>query len=672
MKIMRTKKFAAWAVAAMVCLAGTFTSGIVAAADSTEASSAPQKLDNASCLVCHDGKKGKLEKTGANGAKLALAPIAPEKFGKGVHSALQCVSCHKDITDTATPHKTDVAQKPDCVQCHLSMWETAKKDNLTQEKARLGIVVQNIEAYKKSLHAKPSAEDKSRPSATCNDCHDVHTFNVPPRGTSKRADEWHKIVPNVCGDKCHSGELDQYNGSVHGKALREKNNLKAAVCIDCHTSHAIGSTSAGPVKMTLTEKCGGCHEENMKTYRDTYHGQVNSLGSAATAKCYDCHGSHDIQKTEDPTSMVNPKNRLQTCKQCHDSKKPGMIDATAGFTSFSPHANTYDFKKYPQMWLTSKFMIVLLVGVFAFFWLHSGLWYFRELKHRKEQGSFPHIRVGDLPADEKYFRRFPVGWRIAHLVFAISLMTLVLTGMTALFAQSSWAPIVSNLLGGAKSMGIIHRVMAVFFVGVFVIHVIYIAQHLLRSKTFRIFGPDSLVPNWKDLADIIGMFKWFLDKGPRPQFDRWTYYEKFDYWAPFWGVTIIGASGLMLAYPGVTATYLPGWVFNVATVIHGEEAFLAAVFLFTVHFFNNHFRPDKLPPPDIVMFTGLCPLDEFRREHPAQYQRLVDTGEIEKYLEDAPSAPMTLGSKILGISLLAIGLGMLILVAIGFFGGHGG
>lgn len=54
----------------------------------------------------------------------------------------------------------------------------------------------------------------------------------------------------------------------------------------------------------------------------------------------------------------------------------------------------------------------------------------------------------------------------------------------------------------------------------------------------------------------------------------------------------------MLAFPHVTATYLPGWVFNVATLVHGET-FLAAVFLFTVHFFNNHFRPDKLPPPDV-------------------------------------------------------------------------
>jgi hypothetical protein len=178
------------------------------------------------------------------------------------------------------------------------------------------------------------------------------------------------------------------------------------------------------------------------------------------------------------------------------------------------------------------------------------------------------------------------------------------------------------------------------------------------------------VPNWKDFRDIWGMFKWFLGRGPKPMFDRWAYFEKFDYWAVFWGVTIIGGSGLMLAFPHVTAEVLPGWIFNIATLVHGEEAFLAAVFLFTVHFFNNHFRPDKLPPPDIVMFTGTQSLEEFRREHPAQYQRLVEAGQLESYLVEKPSRPMTVGSKILGLALIAIGLILLVLVASGFISRH--
>jgi hypothetical protein len=147
-------------------------------------------------------------------------------------------------------------------------------------------------------------------------------------------------------------------------------------------------------------------------------------------------------------------------------------------------------------------------------------------------------------------------------------------------------------------------------------------------------------------------------------FDRWTYWEKFDYWAVFWGMAIIGGSGMMLAFPGATASVLPGWMFNVATIVHGEEAVLAAVFLFTVHFFNNHFRPDKFPL-DTVMFTGAVPLEEFRREHALEYQRLVASGELARHLVDAPSRAMTLGSKVLGFTLIAIGLVLLVLVLAG-------
>ena len=168
-----------------------------------------------------------------------------------------------------------------------------------------------------------------------------------------------------------------------------------------------------------------------------------------------------------------------------------------------------------------------------------------------------------------------------------------------------------------------------------------------------------MVPNLRDLEGAISMFKWFFGKGPRPMFDRWTYWEKFDYWAVFWGMGIIGGSGMMLAFPNVTASILPGWVFNIATLIHGEEAFLAAVFLFTVHFFNNHLRPDKYPPPDVVMFTGAVALDEFKREHTLEYQRLVDSGELEQYLVDAPSPQFTQGARLLGIVLILCGLALL-------------
>jgi cytochrome b subunit of formate dehydrogenase len=204
---------------------------------------------------------------------------------------------------------------------------------------------------------------------------------------------------------------------------------------------------------------------------------------------------------------------------------------------------------------------------------------------------------------------------------------------------------------------------------IFFVHVVYMAMRVVPDWRPRDwFGPNSFVPRWKDLEDAIGMFRWFFGKGPKPMFDRWTYWEKFDYWAVFWGMAVIGGSGLMLAFPNQTASILPGWVFNVATLVHGEEAFLAAVFLFTVHFFNNHFRPEKYPPPDITMFVGAVPLEEFKREHAAQYERLVKSGELDKCLVDAPSRPMTIASRVLGLVLITFGLTLLVLVFTGFFG----
>jgi thiosulfate reductase cytochrome b subunit len=247
-------------------------------------------------------------------------------------------------------------------------------------------------------------------------------------------------------------------------------------------------------------------------------------------------------------------------------------------------------------------------------------------------------------------------------------MTLVLTGMAVFYAETGWAKAIMEALGGPRMAGLMHRTAATIMLGIFFGHLVVVAVGIVRRRRqFQWLGPNSFVPRWKDLEDAIAMFRWFLGRGARPMFDRWTYWEKFDYWAVFWGMAIIGTSGFMLWFPSVIASVLPGWVFNVATLIHGEEAFLAAVFLFTVHFFNNHFRPDKLPPPDIVMFTGSVPLEEFRREHALEYRRLVETGELAKHLVDAPSRPMTIGSRILGLVLIAFGLVLLVLVVSGFF-----
>ena len=667
----RLREFAVSCALALACLGLT---GPAHAAEQGAAAPAAL-LDNATCLGCHDAKKAKLETRDAQGKAHALQAIPSEKFGLSVHSMMQCVTCHSDIKDNADKgnvHARNTAQalkKVDCAGCHQDLWEQTQKHGRAADRPRLGVVAKNVEAYKTSFHARPSSDDKTKPNATCNNCHDVHTFNVPPKNTPEYT-QWRLAIPNMCGASCHTDQLEAYQGSVHGKEIGKNMLAHAAVCSDCHTAHSISNTSGDPFKLTVTANCGTCHEEQFDSYKDTFHGRITTLGYSYTAKCYDCHGSHEIKRVDDPQAKVHPDNRIGTCQSCHNPKK-GLPDVPKGFASFQPHGNEHDFGRYPQIWIAFQMMTGLLVGTFAFFWLHTALWFYREYKERKARAGQPHIRLDEVPAAlrGKHIQRFSRTWRIAHLLFAVSLMVLTFTGMPLFYPDVAWAPAIMKALGGPRNAGLIHRAAAIVFAGVFFWHLIYLVVRIGRNwRTFKLFGSNSLVPGLQDAKDILAMFKWFFGQGPRPKFDHWTYWEKFDYWAPFWGVTIIGVSGLIMWLPGFFGAFLPGWVFNVAGIFHGEEAFLAVVFLFTVHFFNNHFRPDKFPV-EVVMFTGTMSLEEFKTDHGVEYQRLVDSGELEGRLVDAPSAFKVTASKALAFTLIAIGLTLLTLVGIGFFRG---
>jgi len=163
------------------------------------------------------------------------------------------------------------------------------------------------------------------------------------------------------------------------------------------------------------------------------------------------------------------------------------------------------------------------------------------------------------------------------------------------------------------------------------VDVVKIKRRERLSLRQLIFGPGSMLFNRKDLQDFVGNIKWFLGKGPRPHYGRWTYWEKFDYFAVFWGIAVIGLTGLMLWFPVFFTRFISGWVLNVATIIHSDEALLAVGFIFTVHFFNTHLRPEKFPM-DIVVFTGRMPLEEFKRDKPAEYEALVKAGTLDSYL----------------------------------------
>ncbi|MEW6195290.1 MAG: cytochrome b/b6 domain-containing protein [Bacteroidota bacterium] len=269
-------------------------------------------------------------------------------------------------------------------------------------------------------------------------------------------------------------------------------------------------------------------------------------------------------------------------------------------------------------------------------------------------------------SNKLYYERFDAYSRFLHLLVIISFLSLALTGMIIKFSDSSVFKTLSDLMGGYEVTGSIHRFAAIITFLYFFLHISYLINKRKKRKTsFKemLKGESSLVPNKRDWEEFKATLKWFLGKGPRPVYGRWTYWEKFDYFAVFWGVAIIGTSGLILWFPEFfTSLGIPGEIINIATIIHSDEALLAVGFIFTIHFFNTHFRPDKFPM-DTVIFTGKVELEELKEDRAREYE-LIQTDEKykERVTDIAPSPALERAARIFGFTALTIGLLIIILI----------
>ncbi len=282
-----------------------------------------------------------------------------------------------------------------------------------------------------------------------------------------------------------------------------------------------------------------------------------------------------------------------------------------------------------------------------------------------------------LAEPHRQYRRFKLRHILLHILVITSFLGLSLTGLPLRFSDQHWAQVLMRLYGGSANAGHIHRYCAVltfmYFAGALLMsfHFLFLRKDVAGNFLQRLFGPDSLCPNFKDVRDVVGMLKWFVFKGPKPSFDRWTYWEKFDFLAVFWGMFAIGGSGLILWFPELFGGFLPGWSFNVATIIHSDEALLATGFIFTVHFFNTHGRPEKFPM-DYVVFNGQISKHEFMEERGEQWKRYEQNGTLSDYeVHTSTSALYDFVMKGFGFTALFTGLGLLLLMVLAFISsGH--
>jgi cytochrome b subunit of formate dehydrogenase len=280
--------------------------------------------------------------------------------------------------------------------------------------------------------------------------------------------------------------------------------------------------------------------------------------------------------------------------------------------------------------------------------------------------SSPASAPASAPA-QRYFRRFTREQRYLHAVLFTTFLGLAATGLPMRFSESFWARRVAAGVGGFGAILFFHKFFAVVLTIAFLIHVrdVFVRGVLNREKGI-FWGATSMVANWKDVTDLFGHMRWFLGLGPKPQFERYAYWEKFDYWAVFWGMVVIGFSGYAMWFAPFFAHFLPGWALNAVLVIHSEEALLAILFIFSIHFVNTHLRPDTFPM-DMVVFTGVESEEEFKNKRPLEYERMVKSGKVLTRLGEKPPTWLVNFTRVVGFMAIAIGLTLLVLTLTAYF-----
>jgi cytochrome b subunit of formate dehydrogenase len=613
---------------------------------------------NTACAQCHTDVTPSLERaceTVTEEVDCGVCHAEPvQEFQASTHGVLlaandpdapSCQDCH----EKHAVQKHEIPASPTyprnvpflCAKCHRQGEKAA---------VRINSEIDDIFAsYLDSIHGKGLVQSGLVVTATCPDCHSPHGELPPedPRSTVNK-----KNVAHTCGT-CHHGIEETYRTSIHatGKPTEEH---ELPTCEDCHSSHTITRVDQGSFRMAMMDQCGRCHETEAETFFDTFHGKVSRLGDSKSAKCYDCHGTHDILPPSDPDSTLGREHVVATCGKCHEGSH-------RRFAGYLTHATHHDVHRYPWLFWSFWGMTALLVGTLTFAMGHTLAWLLRLWLTRDQ---WKHHKAAMKANPGKLYRRFNRYQRTLHLFMLLSFLILALTGMTLKFSYAAWAQWIGSVLGGFDTTGILHRMGAITLFTVFFLHLWDVRRRKKSAgKTWKemLTGPRTILFTLDDIKQVIQSIRWFFGIGPRPQYGRFTYWEKFDYFAVFWGVMVIGSTGLLLWFPELFTRILPGWSVNVATIIHSDEALLAVAFIFTIHFFNTHFRPDKFPM-DVVMFTGRVPLEELKHDKPGEYEMMVASGELEKNLVEPIPAPVERGFRIFGFIALGVGLSLIALI----------
>jgi hypothetical protein len=389
-------------------------------------------MADADCLRCHandnlrskDGRTmfvNAAEMPGSRHAKVACSQCHSEVNASRVRPCetitkkVDCSACHAEVAQQyqrsvhGQLHAKDDPNAPVCRDCHGTHKILGKRDvnspsfptnvpglcaNCHREGMKAAVRYKGeqheiIANYSESIHGKGLLKSGLTVTATCTSCHTAHR-ELPKTDPESTVNP--KNVPQTCG-VCHNGIQEQFSHSVHA-AANDHSGKQLPVCSDCHTAHTIQRADQDQFKLEIMNKCGRCHAAIAETYFETYHGKVSRLGYTKTAKCYDCHGAHDIRNVNDPQSHLSRANVVATCQKCHTG-------ATRRFAGYLTHATHHDPRKFPFLFWTFWGMTSLLVSTFMIGGLHTLLWFPKAMQMRRELRAEEAREAAQSSADEK-------------------------------------------------------------------------------------------------------------------------------------------------------------------------------------------------------------------------------------------------------------------------------
>ena len=608
----------------------------------TCAAHAAQKPKNEDCLACHSDAT---MTTDSGGKKISLY-VDEGKLKHSIHGSLfSCVDCHMDVKEavhTTTPKRVTCGQchadahnayelsthakitssgtpAAGCEDCHGGVHEIMAADdpkspvnhaNIPYTCGRChgqkflmesnGESAQPFISYQESVHGR-ATEKGSTKAAVCTDCHGSHEI-LP--ANNQKSPIYKFNVPATCG-KCHTDIDNTFMKSIHGQAIARGNQM-APVCTDCHGIHSIKShsdpNSPASGQNLSRDTCGRCHEgvrlsqefgvpgNRVTSYFDSYHGLAAEGGSVVAANCSSCHGVHDILPSSDPKSTINRANLDATCGQCHKG-------VTQKFTQTQVHAedgtHPRDIGSIAVRWVRLIYVILILLVIGAMFLHNAIIWRSKAVARRRMQNPM--------------MVRMTTNQRWQHLILLASFIILVITGFALKFPDSWFAEVLGM---GEKWRGIIHRVAGVVLIGAGFYHVFYLA---ITREGRRLIC--DLAPGPKDAFDAWGTMLYYLGMSSRkPQYGRFSYAEKAEYWALVWGTALMAVTGIMIWAKVWVGDLAARWVVDVATAIHFYEAILATLAILVWHFYQVFLDPDVYPM-NWAWWDGKMPVEHYRHEH---------------------------------------------------------